>query len=188
MKRLFHRILCHAQLCGNLSLCSQSPFADKKFLLPIEQHRVARRSVLRLQPNEHLLQHCQRPVPLVKPVCAPGLRQLKIGDLRLEQFVQRDMWTALVPLNATGAMPLGREETFERHEQVRTQTSLLAPDHVQISVFEQTREKFLDQILRFFSSKALSPNESVERSPIGTAKYLECFLRSGRFALRLQYY
>src|SRR6266496_212588 len=98
------------------------------------------------------------------------------------------MRTALVPLNAAGAMPLGCEETFERHKQVRTQTSLLAPDHVQISVFEQARKKFLDQILGFFSSKAVSPDKTVKRSPISATEYFECSLCSGRVALRLQYY
>src|SRR4029453_6213233 len=98
------------------------------------------------------------------------------------------MRTALVPLNATGAIPLGSEETFERHEQVRTQTSLLTPDRVQISVFEQARKKFLHQILCFFSSKAVSPDKSVKRSPISATEYFECSLCSGRFALRLQYY
>src|SRR2546430_7370879 len=97
------------------------------------------------------------------------------------------MRTALVPLNAAGAMPLGCEETFERDKQVRTQTPLLAPDRVQISVFEQARKKFLNQILCFFSSKALSPDKSVERSPISATEYFECSLCSGSFALRLQY-
>src|SRR5438876_9741528 len=97
------------------------------------------------------------------------------------------MRTALVPLNAAGALPLGGEETFERDKQVRTQTSLLAPDGVQISVFEQTRKKFLDQILGFFSSKAVSPDKTVKRSPISATEYFECSLCSGRFALRLQY-
>src|SRR6266508_4402325 len=95
------------------------------------------------------------------------------------------MRTALVPLNAASAMPLGCEETFEGHKQVRTQTSLFAPNRVQISVFEQTCKKFLDQILRFFSSKALSPGKSVKRSPISATEYFECSLCSGRFALRL---
>ena len=68
-----------------ISACVRSPrFADKKFLQPIEQHRVARRLVLRLKSTEHLFQHRQRPVPLVKPVSAPGFRQLNVGDLRLE--------------------------------------------------------------------------------------------------------
>src|SRR5438876_220480 len=98
------------------------------------------------------------------------------------------MRTALVPLNAAGALPLGGEETFERDKQVRTQTSLLAPDGVQISVFEQTRKKFLDQILGFFSSKAVSPDKTVKRSPISATEYFECSLCSGRVALRLQYY
>src|SRR5438876_1281888 len=97
------------------------------------------------------------------------------------------MRTALVPLNAAGAMPLGCEKTFERDKQVRTQTSLLAPDGVQISVFEQTRKKFLDQILCFFSSKAVSPDKAVKRSPISATEYFECSLCSGSVALRLQY-
>src|SRR6266478_2972597 len=98
------------------------------------------------------------------------------------------MRTGLVPLNAAGAIPLGGEETFERHKQIRAQTSLLATDRVQISVFEQSRKKFLNQILRFFSSKAVSPDKSVKRSPISATEYFECSLCSGRFALRLQYY
>src|SRR5213593_4153336 len=98
------------------------------------------------------------------------------------------MRTALVPLNAAGAMPLGCDETLERDKQVRTQASLLAPDRVQISVFEQARKKFLNHILRFFSSKAVSPDKSVKRSPISATKYFECSLCSGRFALRLQYH
>src|SRR6266545_7300829 len=98
------------------------------------------------------------------------------------------MRTALVPLNAAGAMPLASEKTFERHKQIRPQTSLLAPYGIQISVFEQARKKFLDHILRFFSSKALSPDKTVKRSPISATKYFECSLCSGRFALRLQYY
>src|SRR5881397_3282743 len=97
------------------------------------------------------------------------------------------MRTALVPLNAAGAMPLGCEETFERDKQVRTQTSLLAPDGVQISMFEQARKKFLDEILRFFSSKAMSPDKTVKRSPISATENFECSLCSRRFALRLQY-
>src|SRR5690349_4684152 len=96
------------------------------------------------------------------------------------------MWTALVPLNAAGAMPLGGEETFERHKQIRTQTSLFAPDCVQVSVFEQTRKKSLNQVLRLFSSKAVPPNESIKRSPISATKYFKCSLCSRRFALRFQ--
>src|SRR5437773_7350314 len=98
------------------------------------------------------------------------------------------MRTGLVPLNAAGAMLLGGEETLERHQQVRTQTTLLAPDRVQIFVFKQARKKFLDQVLAFFSSKAVSPDKSVKRSPISATQYFECSLCSGRFALRLQHY
>src|SRR5213596_1872355 len=97
------------------------------------------------------------------------------------------MRTGLVPLNAAGAMLLGGEETLERHQQVRTQTTLLAPDRVQIFVFKQALKKFLDQVLGFFSSKAVSPGKSVKRSPVSSAKYFECSVCSRRFALRLQY-
>jgi hypothetical protein len=55
-------------------------------------------------------------------------------------------------------------------------------------VFKQAREKFLDQILSLFSSKALSPDESIKRSPIGATEYFERFLCSGRFALCFQHY
>src|SRR6476659_8420202 len=98
------------------------------------------------------------------------------------------MRTALVPLNAVGAMPLSGEETFERHQQIRTQTSLLLPDCFQISVFEQTRKKFLNQILRFFSSKAVSPGKSIKGSPISATEYFQCSLSGWRFALSLHHY
>jgi hypothetical protein len=97
------------------------------------------------------------------------------------------MWTALVPHNASGAMPLASEKTFERHKQIRSQTSLLAPYGIQISVFEQARKKILDQVLRFLPSKAVPPDKSIERSPISTAECFQSFARSGRFALRLQH-
>src|SRR5262245_28485504 len=76
---------------------------------------------------------------------------------------------------------------FKRHKKIGTQTSLFAPNCIQISVFEQTRKKFLDQILRLFSSTAVPPNKSVKRSPISSAEYFQCFVRSRRLALRLQY-
>jgi hypothetical protein len=161
-------------------------FADEEFLQTVEQHRVVRGSVLRLQSSEHLFQDGQGPSTLVKAVSAQCFRELKIGDLRLEQLVEGDMWTALVPLNAASAMLLTSQETFERHKQVRTQTTLLAPDRLQIFVFEQARKKFLNQILCFFSSKAVSPDKSVKRSPISATEYFKCSLCSGRFALRLQ--
>src|SRR5262245_23644444 len=170
MKRLLHRVFSHAQFGGDLSLCWSSAFADEEFLQPVEQRRIARRSIFRLQATDHLLQHRQRPVPLVKPVSAPGFRQFKIGDVRLEQFLQRNMRTGLVPLNSSRAMLLASEKTFERHKQIRTQTSLLAPHRVQISVFEKTREKVLDQILSLFSCKALPTDKCIERSPISSAR------------------
>ena len=74
-------------------------------------------------------------------------------------------------------MPFAGQKMFERHKQVRTQASFLAPDRVQISVFEQACKKFLNQILRFFSSKAVSPEKSVKRSPISATEHFECFLR-----------
>jgi hypothetical protein len=55
-------------------------------------------------------------------------------------------------------------------------------------VFEQARKKFLNQILGFFSSGAMSPDKSIKRSPIRSTEYFERSLCSGRFALRLQYY
>src|SRR5437870_9421171 len=127
MKCLLHRILCHAQFGADLSLERSALFADEEFLQLIEQRGVVRRAVLSLQSGEHLLQHRQRPAALVKPISAQRFRELEIGDLRLEQFLQWDMRTALVPLNTAGAMPLAGQETFERHKQIRTQTSLLAP-------------------------------------------------------------
>ncbi len=69
------------------------------------------------------------------------------------------MLTALIALNAAGALPLARQKTFKRHKQVRTQPSLLATDRVQISVLEQTRKKFLDQILRLLSSESLAARQ-----------------------------
>jgi hypothetical protein len=95
------------------------------------------------------------------------------------------MRTGFVSLNAAGAMPLGGEETFQRHKQIRTQASLLAPNRVQISVFEQLRKKFLDYVLRLLARKALPPGKSKQRSPISSTEYLESFLRGRRFALRL---
>src|SRR5262249_48088651 len=97
------------------------------------------------------------------------------------------MRAALVPLNSRGALLLAGYETFDRHKQIRAQAAFLAPDCIQIPVFEQTREKLLHHILRFFPRKALATDKSVERSPIRTAEHLECFLCSWRFALRLQH-
>src|SRR5438132_12727591 len=136
MKCLLHRILCHAQFGSNFRLCWPARFANEEFFQPIEQRRIARGSVLSLESGEYLLQHRQRPAALVKPISAQRFRELEIGDLRLEQFLQWDMRTALVPLNTAGAMPLAGQETFERHKQIRTQTSLLAPDYVQIFSFQ----------------------------------------------------
>src|SRR4029453_4989561 len=98
------------------------------------------------------------------------------------------MRTALKSLNSAGALPLASQKTFEGYEEIRAQTSLLAADRVQISMFKQTRKKFLNQILCLFSCNALPPGKSVEWSPISAAEYVECLLRSGRFALRLQHY
>src|SRR5262245_35051599 len=148
MKRLLHRVLSHAQFGTDLSLEAPAFFANEEFFKAIEQGRVVRGSVLRFQSSEHLLQHRQGPVPFVKPVSTPGFRQLKIGGLRLEQFVQRDMGTRLISFNSTRAVPLAGQKTFERYKQIRTQTSLLAPHSVQISVFKHTRKEFLDNILR----------------------------------------
>src|SRR5262245_19326840 len=98
------------------------------------------------------------------------------------------MGTSLVAFHSAGAMLFAGQKAFERDKKIRTQPSLLAADRIQISVFKQTRKKFLDQVLCFFASKALPPDKSVERSPISSTKYFECFLRGGRVALRLQYY
>src|SRR5678815_5233642 len=114
-------------------------------------------------------------------------RQLEIGGLRLEQFIQRDVRAGLVPLDSNGPATLAGQKTFERHKQIRTQTSLLAADRFQISVFEQTREKFLNQILSLLSCKALPPDKPVKRSPISSTEYFECFPCSGRFALRFEH-
>jgi hypothetical protein len=54
-------------------------------------------------------------------------------------------------------------------------------------VFEQARKKILDQVLRFFSSKPVSPGKSVKRSPISATEYFKRSLCSGRFALRLEH-
>src|SRR5713101_2080269 len=180
IERLFHRILCHAQFGSNFRLGGPALFANEEFFQLIEQRSIARGSVLSLESGEYLLQHRQRPAPLVKPISAQRFGELEIGDLRLEQFLQWDMRTALVPLNTAGALPLAGQEMFERHEQIRTQTSLLAADSLQTSSFKQTGEKFLDQILCVLWFNTLASDKSVERSPISSAKYFECFLRSGR--------
>src|SRR4030095_16073350 len=97
------------------------------------------------------------------------------------------MCAGLVPLDANGPATLVGQKTFERHKQIRTQPPLLAADRFQISMFEQTREKLLDQILRLLSGKALPPDKSVKRSPISSTEYFECFPCSGRFALRFEH-
>ena len=43
-------------------------------------------------------------------------------------------------------------------------------------------EKTLRKILCFFRSGALSPNESIEWSPVSTAEFLKCLIRGRRFA------
>ena len=40
MKRLLHRVLCHAQFGGDISLCWLPAFADEEFLQLVEQRRV----------------------------------------------------------------------------------------------------------------------------------------------------
>src|SRR5215813_7864750 len=153
MKGLLHRVLSHAQLGGDLRLCWPTAFANEEFLQPVEQERVARDFVLSLQSREHLFQRHQSPAALVKLVSAERFRQLKIGRLGLEQSVQGNVGTSLVSLNSAGAVLLASEETFQRHKQIRTQTSFLAADRIQVSVLKQTRKEVLNQILRLFSCK-----------------------------------
>src|SRR5439155_26813993 len=75
---------------------------------------------------------------------------------------------------------------FQRREQVRTQTSFLFAHSIQIPTLQKQRKKALGKIFRFLGSNALSPYETVNRSPISAAKFFQRLLRCGRLALRLQ--
>ena len=81
MKCLLHRVLSHAQFSSDLSLCWPSTFAYEEFLQLVKQRRIARSLVLRFQSTEHLFQHRQGPVALVKPVSAQSFRELEVGGL-----------------------------------------------------------------------------------------------------------
>src|SRR5438105_11535113 len=77
---------------------------------------------------------------------------------------------------------------FERCEQIRPQTPFLLADGIQIPAFQQQSKKTLREIFRLFRSNALSSYETINRSPVGAAKFSKRCLRRVCWTLRLQHH
>src|SRR6266436_6041457 len=76
---------------------------------------------------------------------------------------------------------------FQRPEEIRTQTAFFFANGIEIPALQQQCEKALSEIFCLFRPDALSSYETVNRSPVGAAKFFECLLRRGRWTLRRQY-
>ena len=57
----------------------------------------------------------------------------------------------------------------------------------EIPAFQQQRKKTLGEILRLFRPGPLSPDKTINGSPVCPAKIFECFLRCRRSALRREH-
>src|SRR5262245_53674577 len=75
---------------------------------------------------------------------------------------------------------------FQRREQIRTQPSFLLSNSIEIPALQQQGEKTLGQIFGFLCSNAFSPNEAINRSPIGATKFFQSLLCRWRLTLRFK--
>ena len=86
----------------------------------------------------------------------------------------------LLPFSAFGgggARAFRHKEIFYRPERVRTQSAFFPPHRLKIAALEKTGEETLGQILCFLGRITLPPDETIERPPVSTAKFLQRFLR-----------
>ena len=80
-------------------------------------------------------------------------------------------------LERLGMVILIGEKVLQGAEQKRAQPTLLAAGAAQGFLFEQMGKKCLGQVLCILRRMALSPDESVERRPVGAAELLQCLGR-----------
>lgn len=183
MKGLLHRILGHAELARDFRLGRASRFVGQQFLQPLEKRRLFRRAKFIAEPRQHLVEHRQRPASLVDLFSRHALGWFQLVALVRDDFVERDRLLTVAALDCAGAVALVREKVLERNEEVGAEASLLAPDGVEVSAFEEAGKEFLGQVLGVFRAMTLSPNERIKWQPITAAKFLERLLRRGRPAL-----
>src|SRR5207245_10253273 len=104
------------------------------------------------------------------------------------QFFQWNEPLTFPPLDRHRATLLVGQKIFHRREQKRAKSPLFFADGTETPALQYLRKKSLGNILRLCRSNALSPEEAVDRSPVHAAKFLERFVCSWRFSLRLKHH
>src|SRR6266542_5792866 len=77
---------------------------------------------------------------------------------------------------------------LKRRQQIRTQTPLLFADSLKVPTLQQQRKEPLGEIFRFLLLNALSPHETINRSPVSAAKFIERRLCCWACTLRRQHH
>jgi hypothetical protein len=110
-----------------------------------------------------------------------------IDALFVAELFQRDYSLATTSLNGHRTASLISEKIFERNQQIRTQPPFFLANPIQTFALQQQREKGLSEIFRLFWFDALPPHETINWSPVCAAKFFECLLCCGRWALRREH-
>src|ERR1700757_1162780 len=102
--------------------------------------------------------------------------RLQLSASDRDKFFPRDRLLSFTSFHCHRAAVFTDEKMLQRCEQIRTQPSFLFANSIKIPALQQQREKTLGQIFGFLCFDAFSPNETINRSPIRAAKFLERLL------------
>src|SRR5262245_15376891 len=72
---------------------------------------------------------------------------------------------------------------FDGCQQVRAQASFFFANIIKVAALQQQDKKRLSKILRFLWCSAFSPDEAINRSPVGAAKFFQRLLSRWRLPL-----
>src|SRR5574338_1614201 len=99
------------------------------------------------------------------------------------QFFQWHRLLSFTSFHCHCASMLTHKKMFERGQQIRTQTSFLLSNSVEVAARQQHCEKFLRKIFGLIRADAFASDEGINGPPVGTAKPFERLLGGWRSAL-----
>src|SRR6266542_4660103 len=104
------------------------------------------------------------------------------------KFLQWDRLLSFTSLHRRRATVFTDKKMLQRCQQIRTQPSFLLANIVEIPALQQQRKEPLCKIFRLLGTSALTPDETIDRSPISAAKFFQCLPGFRGLTVRFQHH
>ncbi len=169
MEGLPHSIIRHVQLSSDLRPRWRSRLVRQQLFQAIKQLGIACCLVFVLQSPQYLIHQRQSPATFVKSVSSERVGRLHPELLGCGKFLQRHRPLSFASLGGHRPTVFAGEEMLQRGQKIRAQPPFIFANRIEIATLEEQRKKTLGKIFGLLRSCTLSPDEAINRSPVGAA-------------------